>query len=126
MLSFYVFCSSRRRNTGWPRDWSSDVCSADLEGRVVSDLFDEALLADEPAQPASPRVARRDRAERRRKRRRRTAIAVTVSLLLVVGLVVVAYQLIRPFFDGSGEEELADYPGPGSGQVTVLDRKSVV
>ena len=86
----------------------------------MSDLFDEALLADEPAQPASPRVARRDRAERRRKRRRRTAIAVTVSLLLVVGLVVVAYQLIRPFFDGSGEEELADYPGPGSGQVTVL------
>src|SRR5207253_7143741 len=24
------FFSSRRRHTGWPRDWSSDVCSSDL------------------------------------------------------------------------------------------------
>src|SRR5439155_8553018 len=29
---FYVFFfSSRRRHTRWPRDWSSDVCSSDLE-----------------------------------------------------------------------------------------------
>src|SRR5439155_12617081 len=27
-----VFCFSRgRRHTGWPRDWSSDVCSSDLD-----------------------------------------------------------------------------------------------
>src|SRR5690625_2653502 len=26
------FLSSRRRHTRWPRDWSSDVCSSDLEG----------------------------------------------------------------------------------------------
>src|SRR5215208_8047469 len=26
------FFSSRRRHTRWPRDWSSDVCSSDLEG----------------------------------------------------------------------------------------------
>src|SRR5207253_5512570 len=25
------FFSSRRRHTRWPRDWSSDVCSSDLE-----------------------------------------------------------------------------------------------
>src|SRR5439155_1758368 len=34
-----VFCfSSRRRHTRWPRDWSSDVCSSDLEvglGRLL-------------------------------------------------------------------------------------------
>src|SRR5690625_1930634 len=29
MLSF--FFSSRRRHTRWPRDWSSDVCSSDLD-----------------------------------------------------------------------------------------------
>src|SRR5437870_3144512 len=29
-LAFFV--SSRRRHTGWPRDWSSDVCSSDLWG----------------------------------------------------------------------------------------------
>src|SRR5690625_7327795 len=26
----YLFFSSRRRHTIWPRDWSSDVCSSDL------------------------------------------------------------------------------------------------
>src|SRR5690625_7489972 len=33
---FFFFFSSRRRHTRWPRDWSSDVCSSDLE---VSDFF---------------------------------------------------------------------------------------
>src|SRR6266508_5748565 len=28
---FCFFFSSRRRHTRWPRDWSSDVCSSDLE-----------------------------------------------------------------------------------------------
>src|SRR5690625_4855175 len=30
--AFSFFISSRRRHTGWPRDWSSDVCSSDLAG----------------------------------------------------------------------------------------------
>src|SRR5215208_42363 len=33
------FFSSRRRHTRWPRDWSSDVCSSDLErGREADDV----------------------------------------------------------------------------------------
>src|SRR5207253_5235767 len=28
---FCFFFSSRRRHTRWPRDWSSDVCSSDLD-----------------------------------------------------------------------------------------------
>src|SRR5690625_6907761 len=31
----YCFLSSRRRHTRWPRDWSSDVCSSDLDSGVV-------------------------------------------------------------------------------------------
>src|SRR5690625_7186378 len=31
----YFFFSSRRRHTRWPRDWSSDVCSSDLQFRKV-------------------------------------------------------------------------------------------
>src|SRR5690625_6753903 len=31
MYVFRFFFSSRRRHTRWPRDWSSDVCSSDLE-----------------------------------------------------------------------------------------------
>src|SRR5690625_7282253 len=33
MSTFFVFFSSRRRHTRWPRDWSSDVCSSDLARR---------------------------------------------------------------------------------------------
>src|SRR5438876_7482009 len=30
---FFFFFSSRRRHTRWTGDWSSDVCSSDLNGR---------------------------------------------------------------------------------------------
>src|SRR5207249_7511948 len=30
------FCSSRRRHTRSKRDWSSDVCSSDLDGPTIS------------------------------------------------------------------------------------------
>src|SRR5207253_6147788 len=29
------FFSSRRRHTRWPRDWSSDVCSSDLDQPAI-------------------------------------------------------------------------------------------
>src|SRR5439155_8860671 len=32
---FFFFFSSRRRHTRWPRDWSSDVCSSDLDSADV-------------------------------------------------------------------------------------------
>src|SRR5207253_3484947 len=31
LFFFFFFFSSRRRHTRWPRDWSSDVCSSDLD-----------------------------------------------------------------------------------------------
>src|SRR5215510_473757 len=33
MYFCFFFFSSRRRHTRWPRDWSSDVCSSDLDAR---------------------------------------------------------------------------------------------
>src|SRR5690625_5569309 len=36
------FFSSRRRHTRWPRDWSSDVCSSDLD-RPVEDVVIEKV-----------------------------------------------------------------------------------
>src|SRR6266542_3602790 len=33
---FFFFFSSRRRHTRFYRDWSSDVCSSDLEGPVLA------------------------------------------------------------------------------------------
>src|SRR5215510_4271850 len=34
LVLFFFFFSSRRRHTRWPRDWSSDVCSSDLDGQM--------------------------------------------------------------------------------------------
>src|SRR5690606_40046962 len=39
---FLFFFSSRRRHTRFSRDWSSDVCSSDLELRPLVDLRGEA------------------------------------------------------------------------------------
>src|SRR5207253_8653449 len=39
----FFFFSSRRRHTRWPRDWSSDVCSSDLDWRQVVALYDRLL-----------------------------------------------------------------------------------
>src|SRR5690625_2057905 len=41
MLSVVIcfFFSSRRRHTRWPRDWSSDVCSSDLDRDLIDSRF---------------------------------------------------------------------------------------
>src|SRR5687768_18571394 len=54
------FFSSRRRHTRCSRDWSSDVCSSDLEfarlsgdGAITSDNIEKAILAFLETQPRS-------------------------------------------------------------------------
>src|SRR5437870_8495373 len=37
-LKIQLFFSSRRVHTRWPRDWSSDMCSSDLFGKVMRRL----------------------------------------------------------------------------------------
>src|SRR6266702_3770648 len=43
------FFSSRRRHTRWPRDWSSDVCSSDLEAALADYQHALDLNHDHPA-----------------------------------------------------------------------------
>src|SRR5690625_355626 len=40
-ILLFFFFSSRRRHTRWPRDWSSDVCSSDLEYNFSREEQDE-------------------------------------------------------------------------------------
>src|SRR5690606_40070352 len=40
---FFSFFSCRRRHTRFSRDWSSDVCSSDLEKRYVVLLSNDAF-----------------------------------------------------------------------------------
>src|SRR5207302_7714500 len=52
---FFFFFSSRRRHTRFSRDWSSDVCSSDLELKVpVRILLFTQALGDRIHKPASP------------------------------------------------------------------------
>src|SRR5256886_9365440 len=44
-----VFFSSRRRHTRFDCDWSSDVCSSDLENLPVRDALIDLQLSDESA-----------------------------------------------------------------------------
>src|SRR5215208_3510299 len=37
-MKIFFFFSSRRRHTRWPRDWSSDVCSSDLEATKYTEV----------------------------------------------------------------------------------------
>src|SRR5207253_8359497 len=46
----FFFFSSRRRHTRWPRDWSSDVCSSDLQSRFVGRALDRLLALGPTAQ----------------------------------------------------------------------------
>src|SRR5436190_7604247 len=62
---FFFFFSSRRRHTRSLCDWSSDVCSSDLEQiiRLADDLFLVLIEADEDAfltllQPAPDELGR--------------------------------------------------------------------
>ncbi len=85
----------------------------------MSDLFDQTLLADEPRSEFQRRRDRRELAQRRRRRRRRTIIAVALSLVLVVGLGVGGFLVIRPLLEDRGDSRAQDFPGPGSGSVSV-------
>src|SRR5439155_7139711 len=53
---------SRRRHTRWPRDWSSDVCSSDLQVKEFAEHkeADSALLVHVGPEPSHPRYADRE------------------------------------------------------------------
>src|SRR5699024_6927206 len=81
-LLIYFFFSSRRRHTRSKRDWSSDVCSSDLEGDLPADAGDELeghlpvvdvegselLVENVRLDPAGAAFERRIRAHRDRRR----------------------------------------------------------
>src|SRR4051794_41442037 len=53
--SFFFFFSSRRRHTRWTGDWSSDVCSSDLDEAQGHAVF-AAFLGD-PLEDLADRLA---------------------------------------------------------------------
>src|SRR5436309_9473238 len=54
---FFFFFSSRRRHTRFSRDWSSDVCSSDLEVLEALDFIEEIHTKPLHQVPVGGRVA---------------------------------------------------------------------
>src|SRR5690625_6938357 len=50
MTVVFFFISSSGRHTSWPRNWSSDVCSSDLQSRSTTNM--PAQVAGPAKQPA--------------------------------------------------------------------------
>src|SRR2546429_1597192 len=55
MFFFVFFFSSRRRHTRCSRDWSSDVCSSDLQRRSQCAGLLPRVPAEQPGQPLFPK-----------------------------------------------------------------------
>src|SRR5437870_13694479 len=53
-LAFFFFFSSRRRHTRWPRDWSSDVCSSDLDRLASRGIAKTLTLSKRGTAPIAP------------------------------------------------------------------------
>src|SRR5438445_10570239 len=108
MFFFFFFFSSRRRHTRYWRDWSSDVCSSDLQinpeiflRRIVHDLVNEIgaqqwLAARGSKHPAGCRVQPVDCAPRRILGHSLDAIVIRPA--------VMAIEIAFPF-----GEEVGDY-----------------
>src|SRR5258707_4441894 len=56
LSSYFFFFSSRRRHTRYWRDWSSDVCSSDLESAALSRTMSPSLVAVTRAIEAAQRL----------------------------------------------------------------------
>src|SRR5690606_39732884 len=54
-ISFFFF-SSRRRHTRFSRDWSSDVCSSDLQRRIIIPLLFTSKTPDSRSAPDRPEI----------------------------------------------------------------------
>src|SRR5256884_2806218 len=51
---YFFFFSSRRRHTRCSRDWSSDVCSSDLETSFRDKRQPKRAIPPTPKQPSAP------------------------------------------------------------------------
>lgn len=91
----------------------------------MSDLFLGAPQQEHHEAPPPSRRSRRDtqekRAQQRKHRRRRSVVVLLLALVLVGGAAFVVWSVFGDLFSGNGsaEETVDDFPGPGSGEVQV-------
>src|SRR2546426_12650297 len=76
---FLFFFSSRRRHTRLQGDWSSDVCSSDLDALEVKVEAGTLVINAERGEPTWAKDARVHRAERHRSEERRVGKSVDLG-----------------------------------------------
>ena len=94
----------------------------------MNDLFlDEIVQPDARVSGEGSRSARRaervDRDRKRKRRRRRNVTALLITLLVLGGGGFAVWKVVLPMFDDlslGGEPTAQDFPGPGSGEATVV------
>src|SRR5690625_6934927 len=74
------FFSSRRRHTRWPRDWSSDVCSSDLGGRLPPRAIERSTDPDRDNDPHPPLPDAGERPDTGRRRSEERRVGKSVEL----------------------------------------------
>lgn len=67
--------------------------------------------------PSDGRRSQRAAAKRKKKRRRRTWVSALVGLAVIAGALSIAWLTLKPVLASLNEPK--DYPGPGSGDVTI-------
>src|SRR3712207_6838863 len=108
---FFFFFSSRRRHTRYWRDWSSDVCSSDLETGLPGD--DAVLVGVD---------RRRGHLQRRRLALQRQRAPLHVQVRIPLEDLVGAGLAVRPHGERAAEgDHLADGVGRPAGEVAGED-----
>src|SRR3989304_6659909 len=105
-LAFYYFLSSRRRHTRCSRDWSSDVCSSDLE-LGLSAIFHDIGKADVPLEILNKPS---EFTEEEWKIMRRHPILGVKHLIKLKGLDDLAMKIIIGGFEHHLNYDLSGYP----------------
>src|SRR5690348_17952168 len=91
---FFFFFSSRRRHTRWTGDWSSDVCSSDLQLRIpLSDsiIYEVHVKGFSYRKPDVPQELRGTYAG--------LAAPASISYLKSLGITAVELMPIHDFLD---------------------------
>ena len=76
----------------------------------------EAEYHDEPGHELMAGAVRYDKGPSKKTRRRRRFLALVLTLTVFVVAVAVGAQFLKPLLGG---DKMADYPGPGTGDVTI-------
>src|SRR5207253_7941838 len=76
------------RHTRWPRDWSSDVCSSDLEGTqaLIAGKEEELVLLNGPAHHAAELLQLRWRLIACRQKTDRAASVACWDVVVIAGV----------------------------------------